>query len=149
MKLKNWLFILCIALCTTPVLGASMCVPPLDQSINTSGIHGQFAWGGTCSINSNQEIECSQPPLARGESYCSASGTYSADNWGTDGGYCWCRAIAIQTSDGILVERSGAWLFGNFFGDATNCSNACAGFCAYFGGASRGFRVALLTPTGK
>ncbi len=148
-------FVLLTLLSVSPSLGASMCLPPIEQAqmIATDasvGNHGQFVLGGTCSYNpSTQSIECTTAPAARGESYCSASGVQTASDWENEGGYCWCRITAIETPDGILQERNGAYLLGNYFGDATNCNGACAGFCAYYSRSSRGFRRAMMVLTGN
>ncbi len=48
----------------------------------------------------------------------------------TTGRYCWCKPTSWTPSGGTTTELSAAWVFGGDYGDASNCADGCAYYCA-------------------
>ncbi len=120
------------------VHAASMCVPTVASNQSTSYIRsaeednnrGYFAVGTGCVSGTNS---C-RNTLARGESHCSAASILPADNFETNGMYCYCRLTHIRAPNGYLAARSGNWVYrSRFTGTLSNayyCYTGCARLCA-------------------
>ncbi len=136
--------------------GASMCIPAVSgykyttTDATADNNRGQFTLGGTCTVdNETRTITCTKAPNARGQSHCSASGTYPAANWETGGKFCWCQLTDVISSNGYLSPRAGAWVFrdGNY--GVSTCASNCAAHCANYAQYYRGFRRALFASPGS
>ncbi len=122
--------------------GSSMCLNDVSStstyqaSANEDNNRGSWTNGDTVS----------------GESHCSKLSILTAENadqFETNGQYCWCRVTYVAAPNGYMARRSGAWVFRNFNGSTNNCAAYCASYCASDFRSSVGFRRALFASPGS
>ncbi len=155
MKIKIFIYLFGVMSCVAGAHAASMCTPAISGYTYTTtdssatNNRGQFALDGTCTAdNTTRTITCTKAPDARGESHCSASGTYPAANWETGGKFCWCRLTDVTSSNGYLAPRAGGWVFRDGNLSVSDCASVCAYYCAGNAQSQRGFRRALFASPG-
>ncbi len=158
-KMKRIIFTVFLLFNCFSVNAASMCLPQASSvmfytttDFKSANNRGEFALNGVCTADNTtsvtRHLACTTTPTERGESHCSASGTYPADNWEQGGKYCWCRLTGIKSTNGYMAPRNGGWVFfAGYFYSTDFCGSHCANYCARETGASIIFRRTLYATT--
>ncbi len=146
------------------VFADSMCVPQVSGAgvyyINAPLVdnnRGYWGVGTNCRLGNNTTVDGTERPVVcdnpimYGESHCSASGTYPADNWEKQSNnYCWCRMTAVRTSakdingQFVLAPKVSAWVYL----DSDDCKRWCSNRCASYVLSYPGFRRTLVASQG-